>query len=274
MKQIAATFTRGAAAIVVIGALGVSLAGQATVLSQLGTSEQEAKENLVETLNSGYPAIGSAAKAFKAAAPAVRATIAQGLVAWARAYTGSAEFKSAYAELRAHNKPEPPTVAGSVDDELKKRRAETEQQIAEMRKAAASMAPEQRRAIEDMIKQITAQQAAMAADPQFQKMQRDGMNASRAETQKRYDDDVAKWNANYPVNPAGLIARRLHAFLDMSASVDFSARLVAANGRMRFENQQYEEKPSEWKLCYRAGREAVTAARTGATAWLAELERK
>ena len=77
---------KNAVAVIVTIALGVTLAGQANVLSQLGTSEQEARQNFLETLNSGYPAIGSATKAFKAAAPAARAAIAQGLVAWSKMY--------------------------------------------------------------------------------------------------------------------------------------------------------------------------------------------
>lgn len=38
-------------------------------------------------------------------------------------------------------------------------------------------------------------------------------------------------------------------------------------------NESYESKPSEWKLCYRAGKEPVAAARVAVGAWLKELGR-
>ena len=40
---------------------------------------------------------------------------------------------------------------------------------------------------------------------------------------------------------------------------------------MKFANPAYEQKPTEWKLCFRAGREPVEAAKALATAWLKEI---
>jgi hypothetical protein len=57
----------------------------------------------------------------------------------------------------------------------------------------------------------------------------------------------------------------------MSKDVDFDAKLVPADSKMRFADPRYEEKPPEWKLYYRAGREAVAAAREVAQAWLKAL---
>ena len=39
----------------------------------------------------------------------------------------------------------------------------------------------------------------------------------------------------------------------------------------RFAETRYEMKPSEWKLCYRAGKAPVEAARAFAQGWLKEL---
>lgn len=54
--------------------------------------------------------------------------------------------------------------------------------------------------------------------------------------------------------------------------MDFAAPLVERDGAMRFADASYERKPPEWKRCYRAGKEAVDAARSAATAWLKEVE--
>jgi hypothetical protein len=60
--------------------------------------------------------------------------------------------------------------------------------------------------------------------------------------------------------------------IDLSASVDFDAKLEPRDGKLRFVDPQYERKPADWKLCYCAGRPAVEAARAAAQAWLAELQ--
>jgi hypothetical protein len=72
----------------------------------------------------------------------------------------------------------------------------------------------------------------------------------------------------YPSDAKELIKQRLSEFLEVSATVDFEAQL---NGRM-FANPTYESKSQQWKMCYRAGKQVVAAAREEAQAWLKELE--
>lgn len=72
----------------------------------------------------------------------------------------------------------------------------------------------------------------------------------------------------YPANANDLIRQRLKDFLAISATVDFDAKL---NGSM-FANPEYESKSGEWKMCFRAGKAVVQAAREEAEAWLKELE--
>ena len=78
-------------------------------------------------------------------------------------------------------------------------------------------------------------------------------------------------NRNVPESPAPVIAKRLREFLAISADVDFAATLTPRNGKMVFENAAYESKPGQWKMCYRAGKEATIAARAAVQAWLKEL---
>ena len=72
----------------------------------------------------------------------------------------------------------------------------------------------------------------------------------------------------FPADANVLIKQRLKEFLDVSATVDFDARL---NGSM-FANPEYEAKSGQWKMCFRAGKAVVEAAREEAKAWLKELE--
>jgi hypothetical protein len=109
--------------------------------------------------------------------------------------------------------------------------------------------------------------------PEMRKMMLDGIHMQREESTRRYQEDLKKWEAEYPESPAPVIAKRLKAFLDLSASVDFDAKVESKNGKMRFVNPEYESKSSDWKLCYRVGKEPVAAARAAAAAWMKELGR-
>ena len=88
-----------------------------------------------------------------------------------------------------------------------------------------------------------------------------------------YNEQLAEWKQNYPATGKEMVKRRLTEFLRESANVDFDAKLVRRDGKLRFANEQYEdEKSGEWKLCYRAGRLPVEKARAFAKAWVAELK--
>jgi hypothetical protein len=95
---------------------------------------------------------------------------------------------------------------------------------------------------------------------------------------KPSDDDaeaLAEWKANFPPSGREAVKKRLREFLRASANVDYAAKLVSREGKMRFANAKYEDEMSgEWKLCYRAGQAPVTKARAIAQSWLNELEAK
>jgi hypothetical protein len=97
--------------------------------------------------------------------------------------------------------------------------------------------------------------------------------ADRAEKEKRFQEDMRHWQEQYPADHNVLVAKRLRDFLAVSADVNFDAKLKVENTVKVFADPQYEEKPTDWKMCYRAGREATQAARAAATQWLKELGR-
>lgn len=74
-----------------------------------------------------------------------------------------------------------------------------------------------------------------------------------------------------PKNPDDMVRKRLQEFLNTSESVDFAATLDA---NRRFTNPEYERKPREWKMCYRAGKEVIAVAREEAKKWLEELNNR
>jgi hypothetical protein len=107
--------------------------------------------------------------------------------------------------------------------------------------------------------------------PEMRKMKLDAIKMERAERTKEYSAAVAKWQQDYPDDPKPVVAKRLREFLQLSADVDYNATLKNLGSASVFENPAYQAKPSQWKMCYRAGREATSAARTAVQAWLAEI---
>jgi hypothetical protein len=242
----------------------------ADVLAQLGIPLQAAKDAAGTAISSGVSNPGLPSKLFKTLSAAARADAATAGVAWLRIYTASAEFTQHYLQIREKHKPEAPQFEGTPEDELKKAEEQQKGEAEESKKAIASLPAEQRKALEDALKQSAAVLAQMDT-PEMRKMRLDGIRLARAERTKQYEQEIANWKREYPDHPNGAIAKRLREFLAMSADVDFAATVKSQDGRLLFENPAYEAKPSQWKMCYRAGREATTAARAAVSAWLKDI---
>jgi hypothetical protein len=75
-----------------------------------------------------------------------------------------------------------------------------------------------------------------------------------------------------PAEPNLALKRTLTGFLAATSGVDYAAATQDRSGRKVFVNAAYESKPSPWKMCFRAGREACEAARSEASSWLRELK--
>lgn len=248
----------------------VAFAGAADVLLLLGITPQAAKQAVDSVINSGVYNPGLPAGAFKLLPSAARAEAVAAGLAWLKAYTASAEFKQKYAEIRETHKPSAPEFPATPEEDVKKADEEQKQAAEDSKKALAALPADQRAQIEEAMKAAQAAAAQMNT-PEMRKMRLDGIKTERAERTKQYEQELATWKRDYPESAAPVIARRLREFLAASADVDFAAKLVAKNGKMVFENEAYEQKPGQWKMCFRAGKEATTAARTAAQSWLKEL---
>jgi hypothetical protein len=247
-----------------------ALAQAADVLSLLGITPQAAKEAVESVINSGVYNPGLPAGAFRLMPAAARGEAATAGVAWLKTYTATPEFKQKYAQIRETQKPAPPEFAGTPEDELKKADEEQKQQTEDSKKAIAALPAEQRAQVEEALKAAQAM-IAQQNTPEMRKVRLDGIKAMRADRTTQYQQELATWTRNFPESPAPVIVKRLREFLAAGADVDFAAKLTLSNGRMAFENPAYEQKPGQWKMCYRAGREATTAARAAVQAWLKEL---
>ena len=87
-----------------------------------------------------------------------------------------------------------------------------------------------------------------------------------------YDRSIADWNAKYPDNQLLYVKKRLVEFMNATKDVDFSAELMAKNGKKVFVRPDYERKDSRWKMAFRAGKEVVEPARDFVQKWLDEIK--
>jgi hypothetical protein len=257
--------------VLLIGALAVpGAAAGADVLTQLGLTLDAVKEAIGSLITAGIYNPGLPAQAFKLMPPAARAQAATAGVAWLKAYVASPDFKRQYTQVCETHKPQPDTYDLTPEQELKKADEDQKRQLEESKQAIAGLPPEQRKALEEALKNA-ADLAAKMNTPETRKVRLDAIAIERAERAKEYDAALARWKRDYPDDPRPVIIRRLREFLQLSADVDFTARLKTQDGRSVFENPAYQAKSSQWKMCYRAGREATAAARAAVQAWLTEL---
>jgi len=255
---------------VVIAATAV-LVAQAK-FSDFGINEEQLKSRMVPALVHGNIPAYPSGKSYHAASPAIQEAFARNCMAWLKWYTESSAFLADYNRERAAAKPAPPQSKGSADDQYSAYLAEQRKQLEEMKKNVAAMSPEMQKQMAPAIKQMEASVEKMAKDPNMASMMKQGIAGQEVQNKKDYEDEVAKYNRDYPADPKVLIATRLRQFLEISKDVNFNAKLIPiGNGRMDFADPQYRQKSTDWKLCYRAGESAVQAARSFATEWLKQL---
>jgi hypothetical protein len=244
------------------------------VLTKLALDPVSAKESILDSLTSGSVYNYKTMEAFKALPASARAAIVSAGLGWIKAYVETAEFQTAYGEYRAKEKPETPAVRPAQDEQIKKQKAEFEKQVVEMRKSMAGLDAATKESMDNSIKEMRAQMEAMEKDPQQKELMRQMTEMARSEDKKKYEEQLADWDSKFPADPRLLIKKRINAFLAASAGVDFAAKLAVLGDKMVFVNGDYEQKPPEWKVCFRAGKEATDAARAFAKTWLTELEKK
>ncbi len=245
------------------------------ILKQLGINNDDAKEyiwsNIVRTSFS-HPTTNE----MRTLTAGNRPAIVRQLVAYAQQYITSEEFNKKYLEYRLGMKPEPPEKPKSMDELRLEQKAQLQHSIEEMEKTKKSFAADQQKQFDDYIHQMHEQLASVdnPKNPMFNKEMEEYFKQSYDAQMKEHETKVSEWQNEWPENPAPVIIRSLQKFLDVSKDIDYRAEVFKdAYGKLLFSKTVYENKPAEWKLCYRAGKETVEAARAASSQWLDELKR-
>ena len=264
--------------VALIAALGGQAAAQAGI-AQLGLTETAARNFLLDEIKgpAGYrraPIAIAGTRAFLKLPPAARGPAATALFAWAKAYVNTPAFRTSYDTYRKGRLPSGTTATPAIDDVLKKEAAEMAVAMEEMKKnlAGSGLSPAEQAKILAAWKQAQDQ----AASPEFLAAKRKGLEAERAAASESEANLIAEVERSTPADPQILFARRLREFLEITADVNFSARTISLTGGpdgIELLNKADRQRHWIWQEAAIVGREATTAARAAAEAWLKEIER-
>lgn len=239
----------------------------------LGLSRQSGTDAIKNSFFNGYLSYYGA-KNFKNIAINDRVAIANDMLAYTKAYISGPEFKQQYATLRKNARPQEPVSKPlrSIQEIQKEEIAKTEKSIKDAEKTIKSVNADMAKAMQpvlDMLRQNLKDYqnpgheyfAAIAMGEKYQ------MEAQA----KNYEEDMVKWQRDYPENINSFVASKLEKMLEYTKDIDYGATLVEKYGKKRFVNPAYEGKRTEWKQGYRAGKEVTESARAFAEKWLATL---
>lgn len=188
--------------------------------------------------------------AMRALALTQRKGAVEAIGAKAKVYYASEAFQKRWAEHRGQ-------FTGGEDKEQQRAvseaqvQAQIDQSMQQMESMMAMMPPAQQ---VEMKKAMAKAKAAKAE--------------KAGKTKKARGED-----ANTPPKDPNINLRKaLQQFLAVTDGVDYGAALSFQDGRKFFANKAFEAKPAEWKMMFRAGREASEGARSYVRAWMAELK--
>ncbi len=241
---------------------------------QLGITQSKGTENISNSFIGGYFNYYGAAAA-KNILAGNRVSVAKDLLGYAKEYIGSEAFKKEYERNRQDMKPRTPEKKTARTKEVIQNAtiAETEKNLKDLQERTKAMTPDMQKIMQSAIEAYQKQLKDYKApnNKQFE-MQAQYEQTQIAWDQKNYEEKLKKWEVEYAADPTSMIKGRLLKYLDLSATVDFNAELTEKYKKKVFVNDQYERKPAEWKMIFRAGKDVCETTRAFAQQWLKELK--
>jgi len=272
LKQILLVLAAFPAAIIVsVFLVGFTTDKSTTPWTRLGISENKAMENIRQSFIEGYLYTYGASSA-KNVALGDRASLALDVLNYTKSYVNSPGFIKAYEDARIAATPVKPAPPRSKEQIQKEKIAELEKTIAEGEQSMKTLPKDLVEPFKE-VQQMLKDQKKDYENPDSEMLAlfvtSEGYTYTNAKA--RYEEEVDRWEKEYPSDYKKMITSRLEEFLQVTADVDFNAQLKEEYRLKKFVNPAYEKKSAEWKMAYRAGKPAVEAARAFAKAWLAEL---
>ena len=264
-------FRSGVVAIIVVVA-GAGASAQPDVVAALGSNLRDAQNSIFSSFATGVLAVSGELSIFKAATPEQRAVMVRAAIAIARTFVSSPEFAERYTQYRNAQKPERSAIARTGDEARAQQHDAIELAVKQALATAPQLPPEARKALDASIAAMRRQVAELNADPAYRAQVDEAAAAAAREDDAEFAQRMALFESEYPEHVSVLVTRRLRQFLLACSDIDFAATLEPGPDRtMRFSNPAFERRSPEWKMCFRAGKPAVDAARAAAAEWLNAL---
>ena len=244
------------------------------IWNQLGLTQEKGIESIKQSFLQGY-LYSYGAKSAKNIVVGEKAAVSKDLLTYTKQYLNTEDFKKEYEKSRQGTKPmEPWRKTAKTKEEVRKEKiAELEKSIADLEKNMPKFTPEVKKVMEPLLEsQKNTLKDYNDPDSDMIEMMAEGEKMSVENDWKQYREQIKKWEEEYPANANIFIKRRLQQYLEIAATVDFSAAVKDVNGKKKFVNSAYEYKSSEWKKVYRAGKEVNDVARPFVANWIKELQ--
>lgn len=241
------------------------------LFSQLGITQPGADEKITNSFLGGYlDAYG--AKNVKNIAVGNRAAVTNDLLNYTKKFVSSEAFKKEYLSMKERNKPtenklqSPEEMRRDMINQYTKSLADAE---ANAKKADPSI----RKFFDDAVVTLR-QQLKDAQDPDNKMLANYAKNYDNMLKmhQQSYNQQLQRWESDYPSNQQLFVKKRLKQFLDETRDIDYTAELTERYGKKIFVNPAYEHKSNRWKMAFRAGKEVVEPARAFVEQWLSEIK--
>jgi hypothetical protein len=239
---------------------------------QLGLTQVQGTEKIKKSfINDYFDTYGL--KTAKNIATGNRAGVAKDLLTYVKQYVNSASFKAAYEKERANAKPTMSTPSTKTKESIRKDKIEETEKLmktteeiiktsnADMKKTMQDILAMHKKNLADY-KDLNSQTINMLWEQEL---------FVRESDKKNFEENLQRWETEYPVNYKEIVKARLQKYLELAATVDFSAELVEKYNKKLFVKSAYEAKNYEWKMVYRAGKEVYDVAKVFAEQWLKEL---
>lgn len=239
------------------------------ILKQLGISDEDAQYNIYANFEKGELSFPTSSL-LKSLIPEKRAATVKELGDYIRQYTSSVAFQEQYRDDREAARPvhAKEKIVKELED-VKKQKAELEKEsqaaAGDMKKllgATLSLLEMQQKALENPGNPGSTEGALYIA----------GFLGTAIVSEEEFQAALVKFEQEYPASVNAMLRKRLQQFLDLTADIDFNAKLEKRGAQTVFADPALEAKSYHWKLCFRSGRETITAARSYAQQWLSELK--
>lgn len=252
------------------------------ILKEIQVTEQELFSAIFSALLHEYVALPFGATALKTN-EAARVRLVSRLGSSLSGVIDSRAFRAAYAEQVASavaiaevEKPAPPRTAKEIHDKRIAEMSDTVRHLEELSKRLPAL---ERKALDKELtkikKELVRARSDMTPDVQLAAAEKEEFEAATKaypSLVKAREEMLAKRRAAWPEDPNVLVARRLRDFLALSSTIRWDAQTSSDDGLVRFVDPELEAKDPVWKLCFRAGKPTVEAARAVAQNWLSRIE--